>query len=142
MPQSTGRAGKDLRDIRSRFALPLYLCHYLRPAGLHCREAADHCLTTKDKPSKNSKAATKKRWDDPALPSAHHRVRKEAAQGSSQLQLYKVMHIFYLETVKPILVSSIFKNNPVVSAAIYLTNKEESEKNKAAPKKNRANCLH
>lgn len=97
--------------------------------------------TTKDKPSKNSTAATKKQQGDPALPSALPRARKEAAQDSGQLQLYKVTQIFYLENaVKPILISSIFKNNPVVCC--YLSyKKEESEKDKAVLK-NQANRLH
>lgn len=69
-----------------------------------------HKRANPEKKLRNGNKETSQRSStmEPALPRAH----KEEAQGSGQLQLYKVTQIFYLETAKPILISSISINNP------------------------------
>lgn len=85
---------------------------HLRPPCLHL--PALHLSSTKEQIQKkklrngNKETSQRSSTMEPALPRAH----KEEAQGSGQLQLYKVTQIFYLETAKPILISSISINNP------------------------------
>lgn len=114
VPQSRERAGKDPRDLPAGFVHSSHLHSYLRSVGLRCPRAADRSLRhkrqTQQKLTNGNKETTgRPSTAKPALPRAH----KAAAQGSGQLQLYKVTQIFYLETAKPILLSSVFINNPV-----------------------------
>lgn len=117
--QGQGRAGATKPDgWAPSFIAPL------QPASLHQPALPPEPGSP---PQKTNPAKSQGRQQRNERVTQHHGAcssprQKEEAQGSGQLQLYKVTQIFYLETAKPILVSSISINNPV--GCCYLAYKQ------------------